>query len=433
MGGKAFTAGPDPLYTPRMPEPVYAEQKSRCHDILRGYFDVVDSPIDGPDKEDFGDIDVLVCGPKNTKESRQELFEAVSKSLGAVKVIIVAGQIQLAVPWPSHRKDEDSAWFIQIDVQVCADRESMKWMLFKHSHGDIWSMIGSMIRPYGLTVDDHTLSVRIPEIEEGSRKLSKVPLTSEPDEVLEFLNLSPLEYWKGPFKSFDAMAEYVTSCPMFWVSPDSESGSTLDVGTDGIESTGGGTGEIEKAGGAGEAVAGPWSPGNAHLKSNEHRRMNQRPSFRRWVDEFRPQCRRSGRFIQERTTREKVTDEALATFGAADRYYDKLHSFRLQEQKDLIWNGIIKKAIPAPEDKSDHYALQRRGIAIKALRRIIADDSLDYGISRPADVVDENGLFVIYKVKEFIEKIKEDVLEAAEERHRKSYMEKAKKEAPQEE
>lgn len=60
MGGLAFTKGPYPLYTPRMPCGIYEYVRRNCHAILRELFVIVATPIEGPGKSDFGDIDIFV-------------------------------------------------------------------------------------------------------------------------------------------------------------------------------------------------------------------------------------------------------------------------------------------------------------------------------------------------------------------------------------
>jgi hypothetical protein len=63
--------------------------------------------------------------------------------------------------------------------------------LFKHAHGDLWNLIGSTIRPFGFTVDEEALWVRIPEIEKFNKKRAKVLLTRNPAETVHFLVSAP--------------------------------------------------------------------------------------------------------------------------------------------------------------------------------------------------------------------------------------------------
>lgn len=60
MGGQAFSKGLNALYTPRMPPAVYRYVRDRCHALLRTLFVVVATPIEGPGKSDYGDIDIFV-------------------------------------------------------------------------------------------------------------------------------------------------------------------------------------------------------------------------------------------------------------------------------------------------------------------------------------------------------------------------------------
>lgn len=108
MGGKVFSTGPDALHTPRMPKAVYLSEKARCLSLLRSHFDAVDSPIDGPAKDDFGDIDFLLCGPKDPSLSRDEIVESLKNLLAATRVVVSENgadlAAHLAVPWP---RDDD--------------------------------------------------------------------------------------------------------------------------------------------------------------------------------------------------------------------------------------------------------------------------------------------------------------------------------------
>lgn len=66
MGGKAFASGPDALLTPRMPQPIYRSLLNQHLALLANLFDHVASPIEAPEKDSFGDIDIIVSQPKVT-------------------------------------------------------------------------------------------------------------------------------------------------------------------------------------------------------------------------------------------------------------------------------------------------------------------------------------------------------------------------------
>lgn len=64
MGGKAFTHPPHSLYTPRFPTTLYNRLVAQFHDLLRDHFEMVGTPLPGPEKADHGDVDVVVAGLK---------------------------------------------------------------------------------------------------------------------------------------------------------------------------------------------------------------------------------------------------------------------------------------------------------------------------------------------------------------------------------
>jgi hypothetical protein len=441
MGGNFFASGPDPLHTPRMPREVYLAVKSRCLQLLRGLFDIVESPIDGPGKDTFGDIDILVHGPKFAVSTKEELLKSLETLLGASRMVTSKEDdvsVHLALPWPSETEIssikrlntlqdglgtrvvqnpdlsmedvdmedvcmEDAAKdrYIQVDVRVCREMQKLQWVLFKHGHGDMWNMLGTTIRPYGLTIDEVAFWLRVPEIEQTNKNRAKVFLSSEPLDVLEFLGLRADDYWKGPFPSHGEAYEYAATCRMFWVKPEAGPNDSLVMGD---------ASTVDRKA----------------LKSQDRRRMNTRPCFRQWIDEFLPECRRQGRFPEQPTTREKVTEEALARFGVRDEFEKRRRDYLQERTRDFIWRNLIKEAIPQP-DITDGRALVYRGCAIKALKRVILEDSTEYGVAAGPGLKDEYGTFIIEKVVEFIEKNKDAVGSAAYMKHQGAYVEMKKK------
>ena len=54
-----------PTLSPNPPHarPIYEEVKTQIQTVLRKHYKYVGTPIEGPGKSDFGDIDILVHGP----------------------------------------------------------------------------------------------------------------------------------------------------------------------------------------------------------------------------------------------------------------------------------------------------------------------------------------------------------------------------------
>lgn len=390
MGGSAFSSGPDPLETPRMPKDVYLSVKAQCQARLREHYICVASPIDGPGKQDFGDVDIFVCLPKDSPStlSEREHVDFLGSTIGAVRTIYhkndgIAGNY--AIPWPhddaQDGSDDASKRYIQVDVRLCESFERLSWMLFKHAHADFWNYVGSTIRPYGLTVDDHAFWVRIPEIEEHNKKLAKIFLTIEPAHVLDFLGLPIESNWDQTHDSLQDQFEYAATCNLMYIPPDKSQWEVKD------------------------------------LKANDRNRARKRPGFRKWIEEFIPQCREQGRFTTRPTTREAVTQRALERFHVADEYICRRDAYLLEKHRDSVWNDLIKVEIPAPEEGPDEKAVMYRSCTVRAFKAIILERSEEFGVQFDSSLVDHRGFYDLEGLKRFIEKHHKVVGEAALMKH----------------
>ncbi|KAF5676998.1 hypothetical protein FHETE_1900 [Fusarium heterosporum] len=462
MGGKAFAHLAHPLVTPRMSKEAYLAIKNRVVSSLNHGFSWVDLPIEGPEKQDYGDVDVIIAKFKGYFTTKEVLLDHVGLLLGAEHQINSKGpevSANFAVPWPkdvpyppgyedgttfevkpppatpgpssdsppkpsspeaeltpeeeaakNKAYFESRAWrktqirvaepcregekkrFSWIDRSLAAriprnspnyaaaakelkaaDEEKKKairqakYMRFFHSHGDIWQMLGSTIRPFGLTVDNVGLWIRIPEIESVNRNQAKIWLTSQPNIILKFLDVAVPQYWR-PFLSIQEMFHYVAKCPMFSVPADENE---------------------DRAG----------------MTSNDRSRMANRPVYRKWIEEFKPSCREQGIHTESLLTRETVKEKAFVEFKIESEYLERLRKFIHQEQKKTI-RKAIKAADPIGDGIQDHQTLYRRGLTIKAMSEIIIDcvDESLYGIVAPRSLWHNNGLWNMDKVQHFITK-----------------------------
>jgi hypothetical protein len=415
MGGSAFSGGDHPLYTPRMPKAVYERTKQRCHDLLKALYDLVDSPIEGPGKKDFGDIDILVATPKNdaVQQDSTAAMAAIQAALGATRVILNKGEgrgsAHMALPWPADMLSaippspqeapaNPPAAYIQVDVRICRTSERLNWILHKHAHGDMWNILGSIIRPYGLTVDEEAMYIRVPEIENFNRKRARIFLTADPTATIEFLGLPP-EPFTTPFESLDAMYEYAALCRFFWVRPAPSSAESEGI-VDGDDATA--EAQARKHG---------IEEDRQKLKSNDRRRISYRPAFRRWLEEFLPQCREEGRFLAEPTAREAVQEEALDRFGAREAFVRQREDFFMERETDAV-RKLIKDAVPAePEGAPSALELAQhntfRGVVLKGLRELILNDNRELREKWAVEggsFKDETGHWIFENVTAFIAK-----------------------------
>lgn len=253
--------------------------------------------------------------------------------------------------------------------------------LFKHAHGDIWNLLGSILRPFGLTVDEEALWLRIPEIEKLDRKKAKVRLSGDPVEILHFLGMRVEGFWAEPFGSVAALFEYATTCRFFWL--------WETPAEDAAE------GDAHETGVAGEDQA------QLRLKSNERRRLKGRPIYRQWINEFIPNLRvrgksvRSGSIASIEEVRGIVRDEAFARFFIEPEYRQRLRDWRLKREETQM-KTFVKELIPSTLEA------QFRATLVSAMRKIVMEDDGSFGITPPR-CRDKDGFYDTGATRNFVE------------------------------
>ncbi|KAI1383086.1 uncharacterized protein F4822DRAFT_92014 [Hypoxylon trugodes] len=403
MGGQAFASGEDPLYTPRMSPAAYQHVLNYCHTKLRELFVAVATPIPGPAKDSYGDIDIFVTWEKNTifpssqainplspiASPNHDILQAAAQLLNAKRHIREQQNvINLAIPWPDNLHEETSTdnsqlngdavapRYIQVDLHLCDSIEQLQWMLVRNSHGGVLLLIGSTIRPYGLTLSEHGLYIRIPEIESLNKKQGKILLSDDPIAVFDFLGLDYQgTQWEEPFASVEELFEYAATCRFFWVRPAEDDGLN-------------GGGEVDQS----------------KMHSKERQTMRQHPFFRKWVHEFIPACRESGRIGTTTATRDSVRAEAFARFpGAQQAYETRLLEWRKEQQRVWLFRGVIKPAVPRVEgEEPSQVDMMWRSKAGNALKKIIMQDDYKLGIRPSTPLRDETGMYDEERVKQFV-------------------------------
>ncbi|RFU32178.1 hypothetical protein B7463_g4193, partial [Scytalidium lignicola] len=378
-----------------MPLDVYEQVGDEIRNALRQYYSAVATPIEAPGKEDFGDVDTLVTGP-NTAQF--DLMSAASSQVGQRLATALKAKawvqekgnptINLAIPWPSRTNygngDEvldEKEKYVQVDVHICRSKKEFEWELFHHAHGDIWNILGTTIRKFGLTANDRGLFLRIPEIELYDKKKSMVFLTDEPVKVLRFIGLDEAR-WSQRFKSADELYKFAAECKMFWVKDsmeDEESGPAL--------SSYDGTVIVGQEGG---------ESGKKKLKHNDRQRMAKRPLFRQWVEEFIPKCREQKLYSHTDITRDNLREDAFKEFGVQEEYARKLREWNLLKHNEEIWRDIIKERVP-------HDDPVLRGASIKMLKAILVECEEVDGALLKVPTRNNEGFYDTEEVKQFVD------------------------------
>ena len=176
MGGNAFSEQLPTAVFPRMPPAFYNSLKSRIMHRLGALYHLVVVPQEAPGKLDHGDLDVLVCQPKNLKEGipRSECvtLEEIERALGAVHSIPLPGDRTSNFAVPIQRdevrqfafdKDEVDLeqLFIQIDLHFCEEEESLRSRALFQSYGELGMILGVLGKTVGLTWSASGLKVGI--------------------------------------------------------------------------------------------------------------------------------------------------------------------------------------------------------------------------------------------------------------------------------
>jgi hypothetical protein len=142
-----------------MPPVVYQRAVSQCNAALRKLFVCVATPIEGPEKKDHGDVDILVAldrrvaFPQTPDDSilraPKDLMEDVKRDLGAQYAIVhpTGTSANLAILWPSDMNEhaiipeeapsvggvagtleESKPKYIQVDIRICRSVDELYWV-----------------------------------------------------------------------------------------------------------------------------------------------------------------------------------------------------------------------------------------------------------------------------------------------------------------
>lgn len=265
-----------------------------------------------------------------------------------------------------------------------------------------------------MTVDEEALWIRIPEIEKHDRKQAKIKLTDDPIEVLDFIGMKYDDgFWEAPFESVDALFDYVTTCRLPLVRyPDLSDADAAPVpaAAAGVPVGGGSPSDgdnnknnnnndssnniITTASSPLEEAVVIATETKKSLKSNDRRRMNQRPVYRRWINEVMPRFLAEGRLTsidgpdELAEMRARVRQQAFERFpGVENDYETRLKAWQVAKSIEAV-KRIIKELAPPPTDKEEN--VHRRGTLISALKKTILEGDTSFlGVS-PDDDSDES-------------------------------------------
>ena len=265
--------------------------------ILLKFYSRVIVPPEAPEKVDHGDIDVLVDEP---------LFkfttEVLKQALGADAHTKAGCASCFAIQLP-----EDGDKYFQLDIRICK-KGSLKWASVIYGYGDIWHIIGSTVTRFDLAIDNSGLHARVKKIEGTSKKDCLLFLTSDPQEMMDFVGLDGLRYEKG-FSNLDELFDWAVSMPFFRKKIFQK------------ETT----------------------------SANQQRIREKRPMYATFVTEWLPQAMRSNERVEEGKTRVTPVDDgkdllnkALLRFHKREDYERLVEHQKKVALKDAMWQKIAR-------------------------------------------------------------------------------------------
>jgi len=188
MGGHAFHW----LNTPRISRALYLKVRDQTSTALCTLFAHVYVPTELPSKTDYGDVDFLVATPLHTSPTANFDWTA---NIAKVKDAFGTPHGKRGHHNPNvmffaiRPPDKEDDFWVQVDVKVCEDATLFKWMQFQLNYASAAKMLGSMVKPLGISIASDGLYIRIEELEKTNMPESMVFLTKDPKYVLKLAGL----------------------------------------------------------------------------------------------------------------------------------------------------------------------------------------------------------------------------------------------------
>ncbi|KAK4919030.1 hypothetical protein LTR66_016831, partial [Elasticomyces elasticus] len=365
MGGSQFLV--DGLCTPRIPPSTYNQAITYIQAQLPESWRV-ETCIEAPEKQDYGDIDLLIlCSTADSGAGKGADLQYTTSLLGAGRFHTNDGNrvLHYAVPWregwekpsqesfaayvTSHNLDPaliarfsagEVDLHVQVDITFTRNERQHSYKLFRHAHGDLLNIISTMLRNKWLSITDTCLQLKVKDIAEitSDKKKATVCITYNPHEILSFLGLDPTRYFQ-PFTSKHQTMQYISTCQFFdptYAEPVDDSLSTR--------------------------------------YKFDQRHFRQRPMVRYWFEDFLPNSQHTPG-IHADASYEKITSLLNERFPTTQlKISTAVYQAVLDRKKHDIW-GEIHKMIMCSE-QGMHLGLHRNekvlGLFMRHLRRIVA-------------------------------------------------------------
>ncbi len=318
MGGNAIKK----VSISRMGPSEYNQVKQLIIDTF-GSVIQIDFAFDKPNKESYGDLDVLYIHPETTS------FVLVDKLIRLFNPVEIVTN-GLVTSW-AYEYSQDK--YFQIDMVKCVNIPMCK---FYYSYGDLGNIIGRMTKYHGLKFGHEGLGVSFPN-------LDSLMLSSEPKIICGYLGLD-WDHWIRGFDSEEEIFKWITKSTRL------------------------------------------FDP-NIFLASEEsnytHRHKTQtRPMYGNWI-----RWLQTNKFEGINVPKQDLSIEALSHFGKTDEYNELVELKAKKEMlkkkingSKLIKLGIEGKEIAQSIDKFKTWVENTYSVSFDSWVEITDEDIIDQNI-----------------------------------------------------
>lgn len=199
MGGNAIKK----VTVSRIQANDYLRIRNMILTILKFNGIITDYIIETPNKESYGDIDILYLSDINN--SLYNLL-TINKICGDIKEIVNNGDV-LSIPFEFENK------YYQIDFIKC-NNNNFNSSKFYYSYGDLGNIIGRITSQFGLKFGNNGLWLNYYLHDDVTKEHITIHLTYDPEEICNFLDLDYVTYING-FSNIDDIINWIIKCKYF--------------------------------------------------------------------------------------------------------------------------------------------------------------------------------------------------------------------------
>ncbi|KAE9400430.1 hypothetical protein BT96DRAFT_1097497 [Gymnopus androsaceus JB14] len=175
MGGSAFSLLLSSSSFPRLPSAVYEALKARLTPVIQSLYLHVAIPAEAPGKMDHGDLDFIVCSPRESSaytlapHSVNAPHDRVKAALGASHCVLADGNrtSNFAILGRTRcveccKLQGENDIYYQVDIHVTENKDEWDRVVYFHSFGDLGMIQGLVARNVGLVLGVNGLKYQNP-------------------------------------------------------------------------------------------------------------------------------------------------------------------------------------------------------------------------------------------------------------------------------